>query len=116
MNFTGATRGIRKMMHQSAQEDAVEALICKRQMLDVALKKLDVGEFVARQGDELWTEVNANRAIALPAQKVSKDARAAAQIGNVRTRLQPSQSHARRQQPKAGFRREDIIVVAGGMG
>ena len=45
------------MMHQAAQQDAVEAVIRKRQMFDVAFQKLDAGIFGATKRDELRAEV-----------------------------------------------------------
>ena len=82
--FGRTTRGIGKMMHQSAEQDAIKACGRKRQMLDVALEELHVRILGSAQCNQFRTDVEPDRFITLPAQKIGEDAGAATKIGDSR--------------------------------
>ena len=77
-----ATRGIGKVMQQSAEQDAVETGVGKWQIFDVAFEEGDVRIFGLTQGYELRAEVEPDRVETLLAQQIGEDSGTAAEIGD----------------------------------
>ena len=79
------------MMHDAAQEHAVEARIGERQMLDVALDEFDPGILAAADREQLGADVEPDAVVAFALEQRGERAGAAAEVGHPRAGLEPAQ-------------------------
>jgi len=84
-------------------------------VLDVAGDEGDRRMLAAADREQFRADVETDAVVAGAREQPGKRAGAAAEVDDARRRLKPGQPHERIDDARARLRREDVVVVRGGM-
>ena len=110
-DFGRASGRVGEVVHDTAQQNSVEAAVRKRQALDVAFDELNVRIFAAAKFDQFGADVEPDAIVSRPFEPMGKGARPAAEIGDPGARLELAETHKRLDQSGVPLRGEDIVLV-----
>src|SRR5262245_36606413 len=99
------------MMHQAAQQHAIEASAFERQVFGVAFDQLKAGIFAATELYQFGADIEPNTLKSLLPEQIRKHTRTTTEIGDPRAARQSAQPNESRDDPLVRLRREDVIGI-----